>query len=287
MGMLRVRTLEDMRLKGFSEVTQRCYVGCVQRFCDYCAVSPVKIGEREIRDYLLHLEKDKAYSAASRSNYVAALKFFFRVTLGRPEVVARIPHPRQASKLPEILTRGEMDRLLSCITSMKARTASMVAYGAGLRIAEVCALKPGDIDSARGLIHVRTGKGSKSRDVMLSARLLEALREYWRVLRPQGDWLFPSSQTPRRRIDPRTVRDALIRATDAAGIKKRVTPHTLRHSFATHLLEAGTDLRIIQVLLGHSSVESTVRYTRVAGEHLKTVQSPLDRLGPDSGSISS
>jgi len=268
-------------------VTQRCYVGCVQRFCDYCAVSPVKIGERQIRDYLLHLEKDKAYSAASRSNYVAALKFFFRVTLGRPEVVARIPHPRQASKLPEILTRGEMDRLLSCITSMKARTASMVAYGAGLRIAEVCALKPGDIDSARGLIHVRTGKGSKSRDVMLSARLLEALREYWRVLRPQGDWLFPSSQTPRRRIDPRTVRDALIRATDAAGIKKRVTPHTLRHSFATHLLEAGTDLRIIQVLLGHSSVESTVRYTRVAGEHLKTVQSPLDRLGPDSGSISS
>jgi integrase len=132
-----------------------------------------------------------------------------------------------------------MDRLLSCITSLKARTASMVAYGAGLRIAEVCALKPGDIDSARGLIHVRTGKGSKSRDVMLSPRLLEALREYWRVVRPQGEWLFPSRQTPRRRIDPRTVRDALIRATDAAGIKKRVTPHTLRHYAGSWIMPGG------------------------------------------------
>jgi integrase/recombinase XerD len=279
MGTLRLRMLEDLRLKGFQEHTRRSYIGCVQRFCDHYRVSPLKLGEQEVRDYLLYLEREKAHSAASRTNYIAALRFFYSITLRRPEVMERIPFPKKQQRLPEILTREEVERILSRIQSIKARAICSVAYGAGLRIAEVSTLQPNDIDSARGLIHVRKGKGGKSRDVMLSVRLLDLLREYWRIVRPRGEWLFPSSQTPRRPINSSTVREALLRATEDAQINKRVTPHVLRHSFATHLLEAGTDLRIIQVLLGHSRISSTERYTRVATEHLKTIKSPLDQLG--------
>lgn len=279
MGVLRQRFLEDLRLKGFQEHTRRSYVGCVQRFCDHVGISPLKMGEQEVRDFLLYLEREKGYCAASRSNYIASLKFFFAITLRRPEVMARIPFPRRQQRLPEILTKDEVERILTRIQSIKARAVCSVAYGAGLRIAEVCALQPNDIDSARGLIHVRKGKGGRSRDVMLSPRLLDLLREYWRIVRPRGEWLFPSSQTPKRPIYSGTVREALLRATEDAQINKRVTPHVLRHSFATHLLEDGTDLRIIQTLLGHNRISSTERYTRVATEHLKTVKSPLDSLG--------
>lgn len=279
MGLLRQRMLDDLRLKGFQEHTRRCYVGCVQRFCDHYRVSPLKLAEEEIRDYLLYLEREKGYSPAARTNYIAALRFFYSVTLRRPEVVERIPIPKRQQRLPEILTKDEVQRILTRIHSIKARAICSVAYAAGLRIAEVCTLQPNDIDSARGLIHVRKGKGGRSRDVMLSPRLLELLREYWRIVRPRGEWLFPSSQTPKRSIHAGTVREALLRATEEAQINKRVTPHVLRHSFATHLLEAGTDLRVIQVLLGHNRISSTERYTRVATEHLKTVKSPLDSLG--------
>ncbi len=279
MGTLRQRMLEDLRLKGFQEVTRRCYIGCVQRFCDHYRLSPLKLGEQEIRDYLLYLEREKGYSPAARTNYIAALRFFYTVTLSRPEVVARIPFPKKAHRLPVILTREEVEQILSRITSIKARAICAVAYGAGLRIAEVCALTPRDIESARGVLHVRCGKGVKDREVMLSPRLLEILRRYWRIVRPSGEWLFPSSQTNKRKVDSRTVADALMRAAEDANIRKRVTPHVLRHSFATHLLEAGTDLRVIQVLLGHSRISSTERYTRVSTAHLKTVTSPLDQLG--------
>jgi site-specific recombinase XerD len=278
MGTLRDKMLEDMSLKNYAEVTQRCYIGCVQRFVDHYKRSPLRLGEREIRDYLLHLERDKAYSGAARHNYVAALKFFYKVTIGRGGAVERIPFPKVGRRLPAVLTKNEVERVFTRITSIKARTVCAIAYGAGLRIAEACALRPGDIDSERGIIHVRQGKGDKAREVMLSPRLLELLREYWKIARPQGEWLFPSSQTPRRRVDTRTVATALARAAEDANIKKRVTPHILRHSFATHLLEAGTDLRVIQTLLGHSRISSTERYTQVATAHLKTVKSPLDDL---------
>lgn len=278
MGALRQRMLEDLRLKGFQEHTRRCYIGCVQRFCDHYGVSPSKLGEQQIRDYLLYLEREKAYSPASRTNYIAALRFFYSVTLRRPEAVARIPIPKRRQRLPEILTKEEVERILSRIQSLKARAICAVAYGAGLRIAEACSLRPDDIDSARGLIHVREGKGG-ARDVMVSPRLLQLLREYWRIVRPRGEWLFPSSQTPMRPINFGTVREALLRAAEDAQIRKRVTPHVLRHSFATHLLESGTDLRVIQALLGHAKISSTERYTRVATQHLRTVKSPLDQLG--------
>lgn len=283
MGTLRQRMLEDLRLKGFQEHTRRCYVGCVQRFCDHVRISPMKMGEREVRDYLLYLEREKGYGPASRSNYIAALRFFFGITLRRPEVMAHIPFPRRQPRLPEILTKDEVERILTRIHSIKARAVCSVAYAAGLRIAEVCSLQPNDIDSARGLIHVRKGKGGRARDVMLSPRLLDLLREYWRIVRPRAEWLFPSSQTPKRPIGAGTVREALLRATEDAQINKRVTPHVLRHSFATHLLEDGTDLRVIQTLLGHNRISSTERYTRVATEHLKTVKSPLDSLGTSKG----
>jgi site-specific recombinase XerD len=282
MGVLRQRMLEDLRLRGFQEHTRRCYIGCVQRFCDHYGVSPLKLGEQEIRDYLLYLDREKGYSPAARTNYIAALRFFYGVTLRRPEVLERIPFPKKRQRLPEILTKDEVERILIRIQSIKARAICSVAYGAGLRIAEVCVLRPDDIDSGRGLIHVRNGKGGRSRDVMLSPRLLKLLREYWRIVQPRSEWLFPSSQTPQRPINSGTVREALLKATEDAEIKKRVTPHVLRHSFATHLLEAGTDLRVIQALLGHHTISSTERYTRVATDHLKTVKSPLDSLRPSN-----
>jgi site-specific recombinase XerD len=283
--MLRERLLDDLRLKGYREITQRCYVGCVQRFADHHRRSPMAMGEREIRDFLLHLVKEKGVAPATQYMHVAALKFFYRVTLRRPQEVERIPYPRLPRRLPDILTGTEVERVLSCVTSIKYRAICSVAYAAGLRISEVCTLKAADIDSGRGLIHVREGKGGKAREVMLGERLLHLLREYWRIVRPQGEWLFPSNAAGQRHVHDRTVRRALCQATGAARLKKKVTPHLLRHTFATHLLETGVDMRTIQLLLGHSSFKSTHRYARVQAEYLRRVKSPLDLLGKPEGQV--
>jgi integrase/recombinase XerD len=283
MGMLRDRMEGDLKLKGFSANTQRCYLNCAQRFAEHYDRSPVHLGEREIKDFLLHLVKDKGASPATHRMYVAALKFLYLVTLNRPDVVERIPFPKVPRRLPDILTGTEAERLISCITSIKYRTMAAVAYGAGLRISEVCSLRPEDIDSDRGLIHVREGKGRKAREVMLGHKLLAMLREYWRVVRPQGEWLFPSNAKPLKPVNDRTVREALRQAARAARLKKKVTPHLLRHSFATHLLELGNDLGVIQLLLGHASLRTTRRYTRVQAEFLRQVKSPLDLVGTAAG----
>jgi site-specific recombinase XerD len=283
--MLRERMLDDLRLKGYREITQSCYLRCVQRFADYHRRSPAVMGEREIRDFLLHLVEEKGLAPATHCMHVAALKFFYRVTLRRPQEVETIPYPRVPKRLPDILTGTEVERLLSCVTSIKYRAICSVAYAAGLRISEVCALRAADIDSGRGLIHVREGKGGKAREVMLSERLLGLLREYWRIVRPPDEWLFPSNGSAHRHVHDRTVRTALYQAARAARLKKRVTPHLLRHTFATHLLETGVDMRTIQLLLGHSSFKSTQRYARVQAEYLRRVKSPLDLLGKPEGEV--
>jgi integrase/recombinase XerD len=286
MGMLRERMVEDLKLRNRSVITQRCYLSCARHFVEHFdGRPPAKLGEREIREFLLHLVDERGASPATHHQHVAALRFLYKVTLRRPAAVARIPFPRVPRRLPEILTGSEIERLLGCVTSVKYRAICSVAYGAGLRIHEACTLKPADIDSARGLIHVREGKGKKAREVMLAERLLEQLREYWRISRPQGEWLFPSNASPERPVNDRTVREAVSQAVVAARLKRKVTPHLLRHSFATHMLEMGTDLRLIQMLLGHSSFRSTQRYAQLQTEYLRRIKSPFDLLGKPEGQI--
>lgn len=285
MGMLRERMLDDLRLKGLRESTQRRYLDCAQRFADHYGRSPATMGEREIREFLLYLVEEKKLAPATHVQYLAALKFLYRVTLGRGEEVEKFPYPRVPKRLPDILTGSDVERVLGCITSIKYRAICSVAYAAGLRISEICPLRPADIDSGRGLIHVRDGKGGKAREVMLSERLLHLLREYWRVTTPQGEWLFPTNRSPQRHVHQGTVRTALCRAAKAARLKRNVTPHLLRHTFATHLLETGVDMRAIQLLLGHSSFKSTQRYARVQAEYLRRVKSPFDLLDKPEGRV--
>ena len=283
MGMLRDRMECDLRLKGFSPNTQRCYLSCAQRFAEHYGRSPALMGEREIKQFLLHLVKEKQASPATHRMYVASLKFLYVVTLRRPGDVARVPFPKVPRRLPEILTGSEAERVIACITSIRYRTIAAVAYGAGLRIAEIRNLKAQDIDSARGLIHVRQGKGNKAREVMLGDRLLGMLREYWRIVRPLGEWLFPSAAKPAQPVSERAVRRAITKAVQAARLKRKVTPHTLRHCFATHLLELGNDVEAIQRLLGHSSARTTRRYARVGAEFLRRIKSPFDVVGTPQG----
>jgi integrase/recombinase XerD len=283
MGLLRDKMEGDLTLKGFSLNTQSCYLRCARHFAEHYRRSPALMGEREIKDYLLHLVKEKDASPATHRMYVASLKFLYTVTLNRPQAVARVSFPKVPRRLPDILTGSEAARLISCVTSIRYRTMAAVCYGAGLRITEVCSLKPQNIDSGRGLIHVREGKGRKDREVMLGEKLLGMLREYWRVVRPEGEWLFPSNASPLRPVNVRTLREALYKAARAAGLKKKVTPHLLRHTFATHLLELGNDMGVIQLLLGHSSLRTTRRYIRVRAEFLRRIKSPLDLIGTPQG----
>lgn len=286
MGMLREKMREDLQLRNRSQITQRCYVGCARRFTEHFGGRPpAQLGEREIREFLLHLVNERGVSPSTHHQHVAALRFLYAITLRRPAAVANIPFPKVPKHLPEILSGSEVERLLGCITSVKYRAVCSTAYSAGLRIREACTLKPQDIDSARGLIHVRQGKGRKDRDVMLSERLLVQLREYWRICRPEGQWLFPSNVSPERPVNVRTVREALYQAVKAARLKRKASPHLLRHSFATHMLETGNDPRLIQILLGHSSFRSTQCYTQFRAEYLQRIKSPFDLIGKPDGQI--
>jgi site-specific recombinase XerD len=268
----------DLRLRGLSPVTQRMYLGCAQRFAAYHHRSPTGLGEAEVRAFLDHLVGARHLSRAALGVYIAALHFLYGVTLDRPAVMRRIRYPRRVSeRLPEIRSPGEVEQLLAAVRSLKHQAMVMVAYGAGLRVSELCALTAADIDSARMLIHVRAGKGDKDRYVMLSPRLLATLRAYWRQRPPRGAYLFPSPR-PGQPLSRKAIWHLLRRAARRARLRKRVTPHILRHSFATHLLEAGTDIRVIQVLLGHRSLRTTARYALVSRAHVGTVRSPLDTL---------
>jgi len=235
------------------------------------------LGEAEIRAFLLHLLRDRQAKPATVRMYVAALKFLYTITLRRPEVVAHIPWPQVPEKLPDILTPAEIMQLFEAVRSMKHRVVLMLAYGAGLRISEVCSLQVSDIDSQRMVIHVRDGKGGKDRYVMLGDRLLKVLREYFRLTQPQGSFLFPGMRGAPH-LQPTTVQRMLQTVVATCGFSKRITPHVLRHCFATHLLEAGTDVRTIQQLLGHASIRTTARYTQISTRQIGQTRSPLDRL---------
>lgn len=272
---LRRRMIDDMSLRNLSPATQRSYLHAVTKFSRYFGRSPDRLGLEDVRAFQVHLVS-QGISWPALNQTVCALRFFYGVTLDRGEIPERIAYARTPRKLPVILSADEVVRFLEAVPSLKARAALTTAYAAGLRASEAVSLKVANIDSARMLIQVHHGKGAKDRTLMLSPQLLTILRAYWRLARPE-EWLFPG-RSPDKPIDVQVLHAACRSATKAAGLVKRVSVHTLRHSFATHLLESGVDIRIIQVLLGHNNLSTTARYTHVATTTIASTQSPLDRL---------
>ncbi len=278
---LRRRMLEDMAMRGLREKTQHDYIHFVRSFAAFLGRSPDTATAEDIRRFQVY-QVESGVQPPTINCSVSALRFLFTVTLDRPDLSRRFVLARQARKLPNVLSVEEVGLLLEAAPGPKYKAALGTAYGAGLRVSEVAALKVDDIDSTRMLIRVEQGKGRKDRNAMLSPQLLALLRLWWRegkrrnVLLPHG-WLFPG----RNCLEPVSTRQlnrAVHEAAEAAGIKKRVTPHTLRHSFATHLLEQDVDIRVIQVLLGHSKLDTTALYARVATKTIRAVTSPLEHL---------
>jgi integrase/recombinase XerD len=282
MGHYRDRMIADLDLGRYAPKTKKEYVRCVQRFIDhYDGRPPMRLGEEEIRGYVLHLVRERQVSPFVQKMHVAAICFFYTHTLRRPEVVRWLPYPKVPKSLPVVLSGTETLGFLKAIESPKYRAIVMCAYGSGLRVSEACSLHVEDIDGKRGLIHVRNAKRARDRYVMLPERLREALRAWWRVERPAREaYLYPGT-APGSHVASETVRKVVTKAAVAAKLGKHVTPHILRHSFATHLLEVGTDIRVIQELLGHSSIRTTARYTHVSAEHIGRTKSPLDMLGTE------
>ena len=274
---LRRRMIEDMTIRQFGEHTQRAYIRQVRAFTAFLARSPDQAEPEDLRRYQLHMAALGA-SPAKMNLASTALRFFFHVTLGRPGFGDRMARIAAPERLPVVLSVEEVALLLAHAPGFKYRAALSIAYGCGLRVSEIVNLKVTDIDSARMLIRVEQGKGRKDRYVMLAPDLLELLRQWWRVKRPRG-WLFPGQQ-PAQPITTRQLNRACHAAADAAKLDKRVSMHTLRHSFATHLLERKTDIRVIQVLLGHRKLDTTAVYTRVALKAIREVTSPLALLAP-------
>jgi site-specific recombinase XerD len=276
MTPLRARMLADLRLGNYAPRTCKIYVQCVAQFAAYFGRPPDELGKEEVRTYFTHLVDEKQISLSSYKQAVSALRFFYGVTLDRQDMIGYIRPPRSERKLPVVLSQEEIRRLFDAVTNTKHKAALLTAYAGGLRAGEVVGLRIEDIDSERMLIHVRLGKGRKDRTVMLSPHLLEALRHYVREFRPTV-WLFPG-RNDEKPLSVRSLQHVCAKARAKAGLRKHVTTHTLRHSFATHLLEAGTDLRVIQTLLGHGSVRTTQIYTHVSTHRLRSVRSPLDLL---------
>lgn len=277
MSPLRRRMTEDMQIRNLTPNTQRVYIEQVARFARHFRKSPDQLGPPEIRAYLLHLSQNRHLAARSIIVAVAALRFFYTVTLKRAWIVKDdIPTGQQAKKLPVVLSPEEVARFLDAIDNLKQRTILTVCYATGLRISEAVRLTPAAIDSQRMVIRVEQGKGRKDRYVMLSPRLLEMLRDYWKRTHPDT-WLFPGDK-PDRPISPLTVDRTCREVRAKCGINKPVTPHSLRHAFAVHLLEAGTDLRTIQLLLGHRNLSTTAQYLRIATSKVCATASPLDAL---------
>lgn len=282
MGTIHDRMAEDLRLKNYADTTRYEYLRCAQHFIEFFDGSPRRLREEEIRRFFVHLTDKKKAAPGTVKMHVAAVQFLYTVTLHQPRKVANLQWPKLPHRLPDILSGAEVDSLLNAVTSPKHRVILMTAYGAGMRIGEACSLRTVDIDSKRMVIHIRDGKRGRDRYVMLSPVLLAALRDYWRQFRPSGEELFAGDK-PQTCINPSTVRLALKKALKKVGIKKRVSPHSLRHAFATHLLEGGADIRVIQTLLGHGSIRSTARYTHVSTEHIAQTKSPLDRIPVNGG----
>ena len=271
--------IDDMKIRNMSPNTQYIYISAVARFSAYHRRSPDKLGLEDIRDYHLYLVSRKL-KPTTINPIMGALRFFYGKTLGQKDIVDEIPYARRADSLPAVLSREEVERFLKTVRNLKMRTAFITIYAAGLRVSELVALTSRDIDSTRMVIAIRHGKGGKDRYVMLSEQLLGILRDYWKRTKPTH-WLFPGPD-PLQPITTRSLQRVFHDAAEAAGLDKNVTVHTLRHSFATHLLEQKVDIRVIQGLLGHRNINSTTRYTRVAVDTIRQIQSPLEQLNIES-----
>ena len=280
---LRQRMIDDMTARRFKEKVQKDYVRHVRSFAAFLGRSPDTATSEDLRRFQTHMAKQQV-GVPTINAAIAALRFIFNVTLERPDLVRPLASVHKPRKTPVVLSQDEVVRLLEAAPGLKYKAAFGAAYGAGLRVSEVVALKVSDIDSQRMTLRVEQGKGQRDRYVMLSPQLLEWLREWWKAARPQA-WLFPG-QNPVNPMTARQLGRAVHAAALAAGISKRVSPHTLRHSFATHLLEQNVDIRVIQVLLGHAKLETTALYTRVAVNTIRDIKSPLERLGVNLASRS-
>jgi integrase/recombinase XerD len=272
--------LDELQRRNYAQNTVRSYIKAVEDFARYFGKPPERLGPEHIREYQVHLFRDRKLAASTVEGRAAALRFLFVKTLRRPYLPDQIPFPKRGRRLPIVLSPEEVALLIDSAKNLMHRAILMTLYATGLRRAELCRLKVADIDSDRMMIHVREGKGGRDRDVLLSPKLLETLREYWRWMKPKT-WLFPGMVNNWRAdvpIDTKVVWDAVRQARTRAGIQKRATPHTLRHSFATHMLEAGADLRTIQVLLGHAKLADTTVYLHLSRRHLQAVASPLESL---------
>lgn len=282
MTHLRKAMLEELQRRNLSPITTRIYLRSVEEFARYYKASPDQLAPEHIREYQAHLFTDRKLGAIAVGQQLSALRFLFLHTLKRPWMAEHLVVPKRPFRLPEVLSREEVERLIQNASSSLHRMWLLILYATGLRREELVRLKIGDIDSGRMVIHVRQGKGRKDRDVMLSPRLLQELRDYWRSANPKpktylfpGKGTHPNSDLP---ITSKSVWDAVHKAATRAGLDKRVHPHTLRHCFATHLLESGADLRTIQLLLGHADLKTTSRYLHLSERHLKATPSPLDSL---------
>src|ERR1700675_1104777 len=273
--------LEELQRRNYAETTIDCYLRAVEVFSRHFHTSPDRLGPRHIREYQATLFHQRKFSPNTVAQHLAALRFFYTKTLKKTWSITETPYPKKAVHLPTILSQEEVTQLINAARPPFHRTLLMALYATGLRRAELARLKVSDVDSKRMVIHVRGGKGRKDRDVMLSPKLLEALREHWRGLqRKPSAWLFPGNRwhTGDTPITTKVVWDACKKAAQQAGLQKDVHPHTLRHCFATHLLEAGADLRTIQMLLGHRDLEETTIYLHLSERHLSATASPLDSL---------
>jgi integrase/recombinase XerD len=280
---LRKLLLEELQRRNYSKNTARIYVHAVKELAEYFGCSPQKLGPDQIRAYQVHLAAEKKLAPETVAQRAAALRFFFVKTLGRPYLPEQIPFPKVPRRLPTVLSQEEVQRMLECTMNLMHRAMLLTLYSTGLRRAELTQLKVEDIDSKRMMIRVRKGKGSHDRDVPLSSKLLEVLRVYWRWKKPTT-YLFPSDYQKRagQPVSDKVIWWLCKKAAREAGIHKRVSPHTLRHSYATHMLEAGADLRTIQVLLGHKKLEDTAIYLHLSKRHLTAVANPLDRMEVDT-----
>lgn len=286
MTPLRRRMLEDMQLRNLCPETQRNYVHHISGLARFYQTSPEHLSLEEIREYQLYLTNERRLSPDAVNQFVSAAKFLYNVTLETPWPEKALPRARVPYKLPVVLSVVEVAEFFQHVCTIRYRAALMTAYGAGLRVSEVVALRVGDIDSKRMLIRVQQGKGKKDRYAMLSPRLLEILRCWWRSRHPSGrraqtspeDWLFPGYRRGRH-MNAESLQTACREAAQAAGLAKRVSVHALRHAFATHMLENGADIRVIQALLGHSRIDTTARYAAVSPNAIAKAISPIDRLG--------
>lgn len=276
MGVIRERMIEEMELRGLAPATKRSYLTCCRLFVGHFMKSPEQLGTEQLKAFLLHLARERKAGPSTAHVYLAALTFLYRYVLRMPGVVDDLPYPRVPHKLPDVLSREEVAQLLASVRSLKLRTILTTAYAAGLRISEALRLRVADVDSQRMVLHIRGAKQAKDRLVLLSPHLLAMLRQYWVETKAHGPLLFPGRSGRPVHID--VIRRAFRATVDGLGLQKRVTLHSLRHGFATHLLEDGTDIRVIQSLLGHANLQTTAHYTRVSTRNFQWVRSPLDRL---------